>query len=154
MSEDKESKIDNLPLTIHAQYIRDISFENPQAPQSLRGPAPKMNVDFNMDSHRIESVEDDMRYEVILSVRAEAKRDDKTIFLAEVHYSTIVSVNNIPAEYHRPTLLIEIPRLAFPFVRQILADLTQQGGFPPLLLHPVNFHQLYTLRFGETPGTA
>lgn len=138
------------PLVIHAQYVKDVSFENPQAPQSLRGgKAPEVNIDLNIHVHRIEGPPEEFRYEVILSVTAHAKRDEKTVFLAEVHYGMAVSINNVPKEHHRPMLMIEVPRLAYPYARQIITEMTQAGGFPPIYLHPVNFEQLFRLRYAQ-----
>ncbi len=141
-----------LPVTIHAQYVRDISFENPDAPNSLRsaGGAPDMNVNISMDAREIEDKDIENLYEVALTLSATAMRDEKILFIAEVIYGITVSVGDVvPQEQHHPLLLIEIPRLAFPFARQILATMTSQGGFPPLLLNPVDFEALYLDRFKD-----
>lgn len=141
----------DLPVTILTQYVRDISFENPNAPESLRGglTAPELDVNIGMDARKLQDPEIPYLYEAVLNARAEAKRGDKIVFLAEVQYGMVVSVGeNVPEDNHHPLLLIEIPRIAFPFVRQILADLTSQGGYPPLLLGLVDFHALYMQRFG------
>ncbi len=143
-------EITSLPLNIHGQYVRDISFENPSAPQSLRAgqPTPIMNVNFGMDARTLDEQGLENMYEVLLTVNVEAKRDDKVVFIAEVMYGVTVSVGeSVPQEQIHPLLLIEVPRLAFPFVRQVLCDVAIQGGFPPLLLNPVNFQQLYVERF-------
>ncbi len=152
--ETQNPEIGSLPLTIHAQYVRDISFENPLANQVLRSDreSPKMNINFAMDARKLEDQGTDNMYEVTLSVNAEAKSEGETVFIAEIQYGVMASVNNIPEEKRHPLLLIEIPRLAFPFVRRILSDLTMQGGYPPLLLSPVNFHKLYIERFGAAPA--
>jgi preprotein translocase subunit SecB len=139
------------PVTMLAQYVRDISFENTNAPESLRGgqAAPEMDINVGMDARTMEDGDFKNLFEVVLSVRAEAKRGDKTAFLAEIIYGVVVTIGDaVPEEAHHPLLFIEIPRLAFPFVRQILADLTSQGGYPPLLLNPVDFQALYMQRFG------
>ncbi len=148
--EDKFRAAD-LPVSILTQYVRDISFENPNAPDSLRGglTAPELDVNIGMDARKLPDGEIKNLYEVVLNAKAEAKRGDKVVFLAEVQYAMVVNVGaNVPEENHHPLLLIEIPRLAFPFVRQILSDLTSQGGYPPLLLGLVDFHALYLERFG------
>lgn len=139
------------PVQILAQYVRDISFENPKAPNALRqGQArPKTRVDFGMDARKLTDTGLENMYEVILTVRAEAHRDGETIFITEVQYGTTVSVEGVPEEQRHPLLMIEVPRLAFPFVRQIICDLSVQGGYAPLLLAPVNFHGLYLQRFGK-----
>lgn len=147
--EDGPQKIGNLPITIHAQYIRDLSFENPHAPESLRGPAgqPEMSVDIGMDARTIKDEKIADLYEVALNIRATAKSGEKTLFIAEVQYGVVASLDNVPEDQHHPLLLIEVPRMAFPFVRQILADLTTQGGYPPLFLTPIDFHAMYVERF-------
>ena len=87
-------------------------------------------------------------YEVLLSISVEATREGKPVFIAEVQYGITASVGkSVPQEQIHPLLLIEVPRLAFPFARQILSEMAVQGGYPPLLLTPVNFQQLYVERF-------
>jgi preprotein translocase subunit SecB len=148
-----------LPVTVHAQYLRDVSFEKPNAPASLQSPGPpEMDIAMGMEARKIpaqgamasaQTAHDDF-YEVILSVRAEAKNSQNTLFLVEIQYATLVSLGpSVPEDKRHPLLLIEIPRLAFPFVRQIVADLTVKGGFPPLLLNPVDFAALYRERFSD-----
>lgn len=153
-NEEDEAKIGvrNIPVTIHAQYVKDISLENPGAPQSLRGdqPMPELEINISMDARRIQNPKIENYYEVALSAQVNARRGKDTIFIAEVVYGSTVSIGGeVPHEQHHPILLIEVPRLAFPFVRQILASLTQQGGFPPVLLSPVDFQALYIQRFKD-----
>lgn len=138
------------PVSILAQYVRDLSFENPNTPDSLRAGqgAPEMSINIGMDARRLEDSNIPHLYEVVLSARAEAKRQDTTVFIAEILYGVTVSIHEkVPLENHHPLLLIEIPHQAFPHVRQILSDLTMQGGYPPLLLNPVDFQALYMQRF-------
>ena len=116
----------NLPLRVHAQYIRDVSFEN-------------------TDAKGI--------YEVALKVTVNATRDEKTVFIAEVEYGAVVELSQVPEEKHHPLLLIEVPRMMFPYVRQIMSDLTQNGGYPPLMLNPVDFGQIYMQRFAKQNTT-
>jgi preprotein translocase subunit SecB len=149
--DETKNRAADLPVTVLTQYVRDISFENPNAPDSLRSglPAPTLDVNIGMDARKLPDQDMPNLYEVLLNAKAEAKRDDKVAFIAEVQYGMVVSVGAVvPQENHHPLLLIEIPRLAFPFVRQILADLTTQGGYPPLLLGLVDFQALYMQRFG------
>jgi len=141
-----------IPLTVHAQYVRDVSFENPNAPDSIRGgmDAPEMDVNIGMDARKLEDKEVANLYEVGLSVRAEAKRGEDVVFIAEILYGVTVSIGDeVPEQNHHPMLLIEVPKLAFPYVRKLLSDLTSEGGFPPLLLSPVDFHALYVQRFAQ-----
>lgn len=141
----------NLPVKIHAQYLKDVSFENPLSPNSLQaGGTPEINVNFAMNARKIESEDSKNLYEVILGVTATASREDQVLFLAELEYGAVVAIgDDVPEDRHHPILLIEIPRQLFPFVRQITADLTTQGGFLPLLLAPVDFHALYVDRFKD-----
>lgn len=145
----------SLPMQVHAQYVRDISFENPSAPMSLKAGqnSPKMDISVNMDARNLEDDKAKALYEVALKVTATATRDDKTVFIAEVEYGTVVELGQVPEDKHHPLLLIEVPRLMFPFVRQIMSDLTQNGGYPPLLLNPVDFAQLYLQRFANKEAT-
>ena len=139
-----------MPINIHAQYIRDLSFENPLAPHSLRGEKqPEMDINIGMDARDLEDDKIENLYEVVLNVRATAKDGEQTLFIAEVQYGITVSLNNVPEDQHHPLLLIEIPRLAFPYVRQILTDVTSQSGFPPLMLAPFDFHSMYVERFKD-----
>lgn len=146
----------NMPIIIHAQYIKDMSFENPNTPESLKGTgkAPDMDVNIGMDARKLKDDTTEHLYEVALNVRAEAKNGENTVFIAELQYGMTVSLNDVPEDQHHPLLLIEIPRMAFPYARQILSDLTVQGGYPPLLLNPVDFQALYMDRFKDEIAAA
>lgn len=149
-TENTQGNSAEMPIHILAQYIRDISFENPLAPDSLKfskGP-PEMDVNVGLDARKLE--EGEPVYEVVLSVRAEALRDDEPLFICEIHYGMTVRVGDeVPEDRHHPLLFIEIPRQAFPYVRQIVSTVVSDGGFPPLYLSPIDFHQLYLQRFKE-----
>lgn len=146
-----------LPVLIHGQYIKDLSFENPNAPASLR-PAkdgkPVMDINFSMDARKIAMPGLDNAYEVTLGVAATAKKDGNIAFILEVEYALTVSVEAMEEEKIHPMLLIEMPRYMFPFVRQIVANVTQQGGFMPLMLAPVDFRSFYAQRYGADPQAA
>jgi preprotein translocase subunit SecB len=128
-------------IHVLGQYIKDLSFENPGAPGSLRPSetAPKLEVNVNVNAKSLSQTD----FEVELKLSANAKRDSDTLFIAEVVYAGLFQVRNVPQEHVRPLVLIECPRLLFPFARQILADATRQGGFPPLMIDPVDFAALY-----------
>ncbi|MCB1563305.1 MAG: protein-export chaperone SecB [Alphaproteobacteria bacterium] len=148
----QENHAGAVPVTIHAQYIRDLSFENPNAPESLRAgqKPPEMEINIGMDARKIPSDQIQNLYEVVLNVRAVARRESDTVFIADLQYGVTVSIHEkVPEDNHHPILLIEIPRLAFPFARQILAAVTVQSGFPPLMLNPIDFQSLYTERYKE-----
>lgn len=128
-------------IHVLGQYIKDLSFENPNAPVSLAPAqtAPELNVNVNVNAKRLSETD----AEVELKLEATAQRDFKPMFVTEVTYAGVFQIKNVPAEHLEPIMLIECPRLLFPFARQILADATRQGGFPPLMIDPVDFAALY-----------
>ncbi len=129
------------PFVIKAQYVKDLSFENPRAPTSLQGlqTPPSIQVSVKVSGQRLANAD----YEVMLTISAEAKTGDEALFLVELTYGGIVTLGNVAPEYVRPLLFIEAPRLLFPFARNVIADATREGGFPPLLIQPVDFMELY-----------
>ena len=148
----QQLEANGLPVTIHTQYVRDISFENPNAPNSLRAGLgmPEMDVSISMDARPLQDENIPNLYEVGLSISAKAKRGEDVVFIAEIIYGVTVSIeDSVPEDVHHPLLLIEIPKYAFPFARYMLSTLTQQGGYPPLLLNPVDFQALYMQRFKD-----
>ena len=128
-------------LNIVGQYVRDLSFENPEAPASIVsiGEAPSFNVSINV---AVKKQTDDI-FAVELTLNAKAERDKKILFNVELIYGGLFRVMNIPENQMAPALMIECPRLIFPFARQVLASVTQAGGFPPLLMEPVDFAVIY-----------
>lgn len=144
----------NMPVTVHAQYIKDISFENPNAPNSLRPSQEKPSVEVNisLDATKLEDPELKSLYEVTLGITAKSTRADKVEFIAEASYAAAVSLHEVNEENHHPLLFIEIPQQIFPWVRQSIAQLTQGGGYAPLFLQPVDFRQMYVNRFSQTPA--
>ena len=134
-----------LPITINAQYIKDLSFENPNAPASLLPSSEQPQLDVNIDVQTRSGPDD--AYEVVLHIKADAKIGGKQAFLVELAYAGIASLKGLPKEAIQPVLLIEVPRILFPFARNILADVTRDGGFAPLLLNPIDFADLYRRHF-------
>jgi preprotein translocase subunit SecB len=134
-------------IHVLGQYIKDLSFENPGAPRSLRpsDKAPKLDVNVNVSARP----QSDGEFEIELKLEAKAARGKETLFIAEVSYAGLFQIRNVPQEHVHPLLLIECPRLLFPFARQIIADATRQGGFPPLMIDPVDFAALYRQRVAE-----
>ena len=128
-------------LNIVGQYVRDLSFENPEAPASIVGigEAPSFNVSINV---AVKKQTDDI-FAVELTLNAKAEREKKILFNVELIYGGLFRVMNIPENQMAPALMIECPRLIFPFARQVLASVTQAGGFPPLLMEPVDFAAIY-----------
>ena len=108
-----------------------------------------MDINIGMDARKIPSEEMDNLYEVVVNFRAAAMRGDDPVFIMEMQYGVTVVLQDVPEENHHPILLIEIPRLAFPYIRQIVSDMTVQGGYPPLILNPVDFQAIYMDRFKD-----
>jgi preprotein translocase subunit SecB len=127
-------------LLINAQYVKDLSFENPRAPQSLMQPAAQPEVAINVDV-KAQNLGPEM-YEVVLTVTVNARAQDTPIFIVELAYAAVVTIKNIPEAMLPAVLLVETPRLIFPFARAIIADATRDGGFPPLMINPVDFAEL------------
>ena len=142
-------------IRILAQFIRDLSFENPRAPDTLRqgGAQPQIDLGVEMNARGRE----DGLYEVDLKLSATASRDDGTLFVVEILYGGLFQIGGVPAEEMEPVLLVECPRYLFPFARRIIADLSSEGGFPPFLLDPIDFGAVYQARKaegGQTVGNA
>lgn len=134
-------------LNILAQYVKDLSFENPGAPKSLgpRDKAPEININVNVNANPLGETE----FDVVLTLNAEAKNGETVVFNVELVYGGVFRVANFPQEHMLPLLFIECPRLLFPFARQIVADATRNGGFPPLLIDPIDFAQMFQQRMAE-----
>jgi preprotein translocase subunit SecB len=135
-------------LSVLAQYIKDLSFENPGAPQSLRQRTtpPAINITINVATGQLVNSE----IEVELRIEARATEGGSAVlFAVELVYGGLFRLSNIPQEAVHPVLMIECPRLLFPFARQIIADASRNGGFPPLLIDPVDFVALYRQRMAE-----
>lgn len=128
-------------LNVLAQYVKDFSFENPKAPDSLRPRenGPQINVGVNVQSRQRSGVE----FEVELRMEVAAQNGDETVFHIELVYGGLFRVQNVPQQHLHPFVMIECPRLLFPFARQIVADAAVRGGFPPLLIDPIDFVALY-----------
>ncbi len=139
-------------LNILAQYTKDLSFENPGAPRSLqaRDSAPAINIGVNVNANPLS----DTDFDVVLSLNAEAKEGDKVVFAAELVYGGVFRITGFPQEHMLPVLFIECPRLLFPFARQIIADVTRNGGFPPLMIDPIDFAQMFSQRMAEEQARA
>ncbi|ENN84313.1 protein-export protein Sec B [Rhizobium freirei PRF 81] len=139
-------------LSILAQYTKDLSFENPGAPRSLqaRENAPDININVNVNANPLS----DEDFDVVLTLNAEAKDGERVLFHTELVYGGVFRVTGFPQEHMLPLLFIECPRLLFPFARQIIADVTRNGGFPPLMIDPIDFAQMFTQRMAEEQARA
>lgn len=146
----KEAPLEAQPVKIHAQYIRDLSVENPQAPQTLvpSQEPPQTSVSVAVDMRKVQMEGIGEIYEVSLGMSVKTQQGNLTPILIELEYATACSVLSIPKDKIHYFMHTEIPRLMFPFVRQIIADLTAHSGYNPLYLTPVNFYALYVQRFG------
>ncbi|MET0294120.1 MAG: protein-export chaperone SecB [Phenylobacterium sp.] len=140
-------------IRILAQFVRDLSFENPRAPDSLRAGAVQPQIDIGVEMNA--RGRGDGLYEVDLKLSAKANRDDGPVFVVELLYGGVVEILVVPDDQLEPVLLVECPRFLFPFARRIIGDITADGGYPPFLLDPIDFAGVYASRRAEQPiGTA
>ena len=151
------------PLLVNIQYVKDLSFEVPGAPMvytTLRA-APRVDINLDVQVRRIQ--EGQSAFEVTLAIRAEAHEaatgngsgtaEGGRVFLVELAYAGIFTLNNVPENAVEPMLLVECPRLLFPFARNILSDMTRDGGFPPVLLQPIDFVSLWQGRRAQAAAS-
>ena len=152
----------NPPLVVNIQYVKDLSFEVPGAPQIFSSMRSQPGVQINLDVQARRIQEGQNVFEVTLAIRAEATEqpappepqqsavasggEQRTVFIAELAYAGIFTLNGVPENSVEPVLLVECPRLLFPFARTILADVTREGGFAPVLLQPIDFVALWHSR--------
>ncbi len=138
-------------IRILAQFIRDLSFENPRAPETLRATTaaqPQIDMGVEMNARGRE----DGLFEVDLKLSARATRDDGPVFHVELLYGGVFQITGVPPEDLEPVLLIECPRYMFPFARQIIGAVTSDGGYPPFLLDPIDFAGVYAARRAQGAG--
>jgi preprotein translocase subunit SecB len=155
------------PLVVNIQYVKDLSFEVPGAPAiySTLRTQPQVNINLDVQARRLH--DDQGIYEVSLIIKADAHDPSQAqpangqaatgpvIFLAELTYSGIFTLTGLPDNAFEPVLLVECPRILFPFARNILSDVTRDGGFPPVLLQPIDFVALWQARRAQAPeGTS
>jgi preprotein translocase subunit SecB len=139
-------------LNILAQYLKDFSFESPGAPLSLRPreKAPSININVNVGANPIS----DTDFDVTLTIDAKASDGKDVLFATELVYGGVFRIVGFPQEHMLPLLFIECPRLLFPFARQIVADATRNGGFPPLMIDPIDFAGMFQQRMAEEQAKA
>lgn len=142
-------------IGVEAQFIKDLSFENPVGPNAAGKvtQTPEVNVEVSTSARPLEG----NKYEVAIVIRGEAKTPEATVFIVELTYAGILTISNAPEDAIGPILLIEGARLLFPFARNIVADVSRDGGFPPLFINPIDFAQLYRdqhMAEGSENGTA
>jgi preprotein translocase subunit SecB len=139
-------------LTVLAQYVKDLSFESPGAPQSLQGPGqnPQLKVGVNVNAGpKGEDV-----YEVALQLEVHAKSDQGVIYNVELMYGGLFRLRGVPQNLLQPVLFVDCPTILFPFLRRVLADVIRDGGFPPLMLDPIDFGRLYSQNLAQSQVTA
>jgi preprotein translocase subunit SecB len=141
-------EMESMPLIVKAQYIKDLSFENPGAPGLLAEieTEPTIEINVNVQVQKLGTGD----FEVSLMLNADAKSNGQQVFIAELEYAGIFELGpEVPEEHQSAVLLIECPRLLFPFARNILADATREGGLPPLMLQPIDFVAIYQQQMGQ-----
>jgi len=143
---------DGVPFMIGAQYIKDLSFENPRGIETLS--AIQQNPDVSVDvSTNARPIGEEGMFEVSVFIRAEAALEDAPVFIVELTYAGIVQVSGVPEEDVKPIVLIEGPRHLFPFARAIILNAVREGGFPPLLINPIDFAQLFIDQHVDSEGS-
>src|SRR5690349_13210804 len=138
-------------LNVLAQYVKDFSFENPNAPASLgnfQQAQPEIGIQINVQVNTLSATD----FEVILKTEGKAERDGKVLFSFDLAFGGVFRIQNVPQESLHPVVMIECPRLLFPFAREIVADAVRNGGFPPLYIDPIDFVALYRQRAAEVQG--
>jgi preprotein translocase subunit SecB len=138
-------------LNALAQYAKDFSFENPNAPRSLtqQPQGPQIGIQVNVNAKQLGETD----FEVDLRLEGDAKAGNDVLFAFELTYSGVFRVRNIPKEQLHPVIMIECPRLLFPFARQMVADAVRNGGFPPLYIDPIDFVGLYRQKAAEAQAS-
>lgn len=147
------------PMLLKGQYIKDVSFENPRAPHSLLSLREPPGIDINVDLNA-QRLQENL-FELVIHIAARAVHEKNTIFLTDIDYAGIFEINGVTNEVELERLvLVDCAYMLFPFARRVIADLTRDGGFPPLQLEPINFQALYEQnkhsisRTGKTPAAA
>lgn len=142
-----------IPLNITHQYTKDLSFENPSSPGLFINASiepPNIDINVGVETQALGS----NTYEVALHVRVNATAGSTTLFIAEIAYAAIAEIGEVPKEHLHPLIVIEVPRMIFPFARSILSGMISEGGFPPVLLSPVDFVEMYRQTAEKSSETA
>jgi protein-export chaperone SecB len=143
--EKKADAPSNAPVVaVNAQYLKDLSFESPKAPASLvqKQGAPKVEINLNLEAKDL----GEDNFEVTIHVNAKSTVEKEAVFIVDVSYAGLFTIKNVPDEHKEPVLLVHCPTIIFPFMRRIIADVTRDGGFPPLMIDPVDFNALFLQR--------
>jgi preprotein translocase subunit SecB len=139
-------------INVLAQYVKDLSFESPGAPLSLqnRQTNPGINVSVNVSANPMSQTE----FDVVLTLNAKAGTDATPLFHVELTYGGVFRLAGFPQEHMLPLLFIECPRILFPFARQIISECTRNGGFPPLLIDPIDFAAMFQQKMADEQAKA
>lgn len=137
-------------FALRAQYIKDLSLENPHAPASLLAMKEAPKVDMNVDLVAQKLQDDLFELSMVFTVRASSER---TLFIVDLTYAGIFALTNIPEDKIEQLLLVDCAFILFPFARRVIADITRDAGFPPLLLEPIDFYRLFQERYGKNPSS-
>jgi preprotein translocase subunit SecB len=139
-------------IFLRAQYIKDISFENPRAPASLFAlrEKPAMDVSVNLGAQRL----DEKNFELSIQISCRAVVEKTTVFLCDLVYSGVIEMQNVPEEAFEPILFVQGAYLLFPYARRVISDVTRDGGFPPLQLDPMDFHMMYQTQHPRAKAAA
>lgn len=140
---------DSPHLRVIAQYVKELSFRNPMAAASARAAESQPTIDMGVEVKSRPIGDTGEAYEVDLHISVDAKREDQAMFSVDLTYSGLFQFMNVQTGDVEPLLWIECPRLLFPFSRQILAEITREGGYPPLLINPIDFTPLYWAELKE-----
>ncbi len=143
----EEQEEQNAQLNLLAQYVKDLSFESPNSPESLKGPGANPNIEIGINVSPKKVGED--TFEVALEFNADAKNDTGYIYKLEVVYAGLFALKSIPEKLLQPVLFVDCPTLVFPFLRHIVYQMSQEGGFPPLQLDPIDFGGLFREKIKE-----
>ncbi len=136
-------------LNVLAQYVKDLSFENPNAPQSMQEQKqPAINIQINVNAQPLTETD----IEVVLKIDGKAEVSGSVLFAFDLTYAGVFRIQNVPQDNMLPLVMIECPRILFPFAREIIATAVRNGGFPPLLLDPVDFVSLFRQRMEQQQG--
>jgi preprotein translocase subunit SecB len=138
-------------ISVEAQYIKDLSFENPNAPSSLSGGA-KPTIDLSLDLHVMRISEEKDVFEVILTIEANATSNQDPLFVLELKYAGVFTVSGVSEDERKVILGVHCPALLFPFARAIISDVTQSGGFQPLMIDPIDFGALFQSKMMQDAG--
>lgn len=136
-------------LNVLVQYVKDLSFENPNAPHSLQGQEqPAINIQINVNAQPLSEAD----IEVVLKIEGKAEVSGSVLFAFDLTYAGVFRIQNVPQDNMLPIVMIECPRILFPFAREVVASAVRNGGFPPLLLDPVDFVALFRQRMAQQQG--